>query len=119
MKKIALVLVLATTGCEPTDTVVKHLELAPTGNPEVNLQVLFVRHGCEVSRFWDNRKPVYLTLCPGGKSTATSSYTESCGKSCTKKVTVPQIQDTSPPPSQSPEIPGCPQPPMILLEATP
>lgn len=54
-----------------------------TENPKISDEVLFTRKGCEVGRFLDYGRPVYVTICPDlGLSAAQSSYVESCGKSC-------------------------------------
>ncbi len=38
------------------------------------------RHGCEVGRFTDYQRPVYVTVCPdAGTSAAQSSWIEQCG----------------------------------------
>lgn len=54
-----------------------------TENPKISYEVLFTRRGCEVGRFLDYGRPVYVTICPDlGLSASQSSYVESCGKNC-------------------------------------
>ncbi len=66
-----------------------------TENPQIPYSVLFNRHGCEVGRFSDSGRSVYVTLCPeNGTSKSHTRYTESCGKSCTHTVDVDQMQAT-------------------------
>lgn len=54
-----------------------------TENPKIPYEVLFTRNGCEIGRFTDFGRPVYVTICPGtGLSASQSSFIESCGKNC-------------------------------------
>lgn len=63
------------------------IETVQTENPEISYSVLFNRHGCEVGRFEDSGRAVYVTICPeGGTSATQSSHSESCGKNCTRTV---------------------------------
>lgn len=58
-----------------------------TENPSISYEVLFSRNGCEVGRFMDYGRPVYVTVCPeSGVSAAQSSYVEQCGKNCHRTV---------------------------------
>jgi hypothetical protein len=77
---------LAGCGVNPVST-------QPTENPDVAYSVLFNRNGCEVGRFYDYGRPVYITTCPSaGTSAAQWSHTESCGKNCTTTITDTQNQ---------------------------
>lgn len=59
------------------------LSTQQTENPSIPYEVLFSRNGCEVGRFMDYGRPVYVTICPdAGVSASQSSYVENCGKNC-------------------------------------
>lgn len=63
------------------------IEEAKTDNSEITYSVMFNRHGCEVGRFVDAGRNIYVTFCPSeGTSNAQWSHGESCGKNCTKTV---------------------------------
>jgi hypothetical protein len=68
------------------------VQTIPTENSSINYEVLFTRNGCEVGRFIDYGRPVYVTTCPGGTSASQSSHTESCGKNCTSTHDTYQVQ---------------------------
>jgi hypothetical protein len=64
-----------------------------TDNPKIPYEVLFTREGCEVGRFVDYGRPVYVTLCPAaGRSASQSSHVEQCGKNCHHVVDTHQTQ---------------------------
>ena len=84
----AFMAVAALAGCARAP-----METQPTENPDISYSVLFNRHGCEVGRFYDHGRPVYVTVCPdSGVSASQSSHTESCGKSCMRTVDTYQQQ---------------------------
>lgn len=62
-----------------------------TANPEIQYDVLFNRHGCEVGRFYDNGHAVYVTMCPD-QGTSSASYDQSCGKNCTETKVNEQVR---------------------------
>lgn len=61
----------------------KPITTEKTNNSNIDYEVLFIRHGCEIGRFNDNRY-VYITICPNGNSLSETMYMESCGKNCIK-----------------------------------
>ncbi len=64
-----------------------------TENPHIAYERLFTRDGCEIGRFIDYGRPVYVTLCPAlGVSASQSSWVESCGKNCYQTVDRHQTQ---------------------------
>lgn len=82
-----------------------------TQNPRITYDVLFTRSGCEVGRFIDYGRPVYITLCPGaGLSASQSSYIESCGRNCAYAVDRHQrqirgdVRDVPAPPRESTDL---------------
>lgn len=75
MKFIPLILLALLAGCKEAPESSKHV-----GNFKV--EKLFEVDGCTVYRFYDDRT-VYFTNC-GNKPT--TSYTESCGKNCTRTM---------------------------------
>lgn len=79
---LAAAILLALTGCmrepESISKVGKDFEVAK----------LFTHDGCAVYRFSDNGRSIYYTNCQGAASSDTS-WDESCGKNCTRTVTVP------------------------------
>ena len=74
---LTLLAVLALTACQKDPESSKHV-----GGFQV--QKLFEVDGCTVYRFHDDRT-VYFTKCDGIRSN--TSYTESCGKNCTRTIT--------------------------------
>lgn len=69
------------------------IQVEATENPAIKYEVLFTREGCEVGRFIDYGRPVYVTICPAaGVSASQSSRVESCGKNCYAVIDVHQTQ---------------------------
>jgi len=56
---------------------------ASAGPGGYEISTLFNHQGCTVYRFEDSLKTVYFTNCSGA-----AHYQESCGKGCTRNVTV-------------------------------
>lgn len=84
-----------------------------TQNPKITYDVLFTRGGCEIGRFIDYGRPVYITICPGtGLSASQSSYVESCGKNCWHTVERHQRQLRG-------ELPGAAAPPRESTDPAP
>ena len=80
-----------------------------TDNPEIQYEVLLNRSGCEVGRFTDHGRPVYVTMCPeAGTSASMSSWVEQCGdrskSNCWVTVDRQQMQVRSP--GRDPGSPG-------------
>jgi hypothetical protein len=89
---LALVAVLAAAAV-PGGCAKPGLSTHATENPKISYEVLFSRNGCEVGRFIDYGRPVYVTVCPGaGLSASQASYVEQCGKSCYRVVDTHQRQ---------------------------
>lgn len=72
MKKIAVILLLALSGCykDAKETIL-------TNNTEFNIQLLFEVDGCKVYRFSDGGFARYLTICPN----SSVQWTQKTGKS--------------------------------------
>lgn len=79
---------VALVACQRTDPV----SVARTDNPEINVARLLDIDGCTVYRFRDNVQYVYFTKCP---SNADVSYTENCGKNCTRPVLMSTVRPES------------------------
>lgn len=79
IRTLALLALLALSGCDKDAA-----STATTENPKFKVDTLFVYEGCTVYRFIDYSR-VYFTRCTSGPSEA--SWTESCGKNCTRTVT--------------------------------
>lgn len=87
------VLVAALAGCARPA-----LSTHQTENPSISYEKLFSRNGCEIGRFMDYGRPVYVTLCPQmGVSASQSSFIETCGKNCYRTVDQHQLQLRSAP----------------------
>ena len=91
-RKIALaaafMAVAALAGCAQAP-----METVHTENPNIEYSVLFNRNGCEIGRFYDHGRPVYVTTCPeAGTSSSQWSHSESCGKNCTTTVNNENMQ---------------------------
>lgn len=74
-----LPLLLLTLGCHADP-----LETQPTNNPGIQLELLFTERGCSMYRFVDAGHFRYWADCRGSVQ---SSWSESCGKGCTRTVT--------------------------------
>lgn len=61
----------------------------PPGSAFV-VEKLFTHDGCTVYRFSDGSHSRYFARCG---STASTSWSESCGKNCTRPVTLPTAAD--------------------------
>lgn len=59
-------------------------QVSKSTNPEFYVSKLFEFDGCTVYRFYDGGAYKYYTKCGGLSSSA--SWTESCGKGCSKEV---------------------------------
>ncbi len=57
-----------------------------TTNKDIQFEVLFTRHGCEVGRFYDAGHSVYSVICPDGPSRV--EYYVPNGRSVTKYETL-------------------------------
>lgn len=80
-----------------------------TENPHISYERLFSREGCEIGRFIDYGRPVYVTLCPKmGVSASQSSWVENCGKNCWKTVDRHQVQLQAEPPLATLREPATP-----------
>lgn len=76
MKTLLAVLALAVlAGCS------KPAETSTTVGVEFTVDKLFTHEGCTVYRFTDGGNARYYTNCQGS-----TSWQESCGKSCTRQV---------------------------------
>ena len=82
---LILLIVLLISGC-----VNESLEKKSTDNSHIPVEKLFTYDGCVVYRFFDGGSARYFTNCKG-----TTSWQESCGKSCTKKFSVMGGQNDS------------------------
>ena len=81
MKRFLLLALLAVlSGCSADPEATEQ-----TSNPDVSVGKLFEKDGYTVYRFSDAGRWVYYVV-PAGQ--AHSSYSTSCGKSCTKTVRV-------------------------------
>lgn len=78
MKYAIILSMLLLAGCQKNPESTTHV-----GN-DFKVQKLFEVDGCTVYRFHDDRT-VYFTKCDGVRSN--TSYTESCGKGCTRTIT--------------------------------
>jgi hypothetical protein len=88
LAQLALLLLAALAGCARPA-----LSTHKTENPSIPYEVLFTRNGCEVGRFIDFGRPVYVTVCPAtGVSASQSSWIENCGKNCNRTVDRHHIQ---------------------------
>lgn len=61
----------------------------PTTNPNITVEVLFVKDGCTMHRFEDGGRSRYYVTCKDGNLATLT--TESCGKSCTTEVEVQTV----------------------------
>jgi hypothetical protein len=77
---IVIAVATALTGCS------KPAEESRTAGAAGVFEVerLFTHDGCSVYRFWDAGTQRYFTNCSGD-----TAWRESCGKNCTRDVTVP------------------------------
>lgn len=81
MKLFSLLAVLFLVACNASG-----IEPARTNNPEVNATKLLILEGCNVYRFSDGGRNVYVTICPHTRDTRTSwSWTENQGKTTVTK----------------------------------
>lgn len=82
---LGVVAALALAGCDvPPRDVPESKETAGT----FTVERLFTHDGCTVYRFRDNGDRRYFTRCDGAAS-AEASWSESCGKSCTRMMQIP------------------------------
>ena len=73
-------LILALLGLGAGGCAKDPIQTEPTNNPDITYEVLFHHDGCEVGRFEDYGRAVYVTVCPEkGTSAAMSSWVEQCG----------------------------------------
>lgn len=92
-RAVLLVLMMVTTVAAMVGCGRPALSTHNTENPSIPYEMLFSRSGCEVGRFYDYGRPVYVTICPKtGLSASQSSWVEDCGKDCTKVVDRYQVQ---------------------------
>ena len=75
MKYLLILSVLFLSACQKNPESSRHVG-------DFQVQRLFEVDGCTVYRFYDDRT-VYFTKCDGRANT---SYTESCGKNCTRMM---------------------------------
>lgn len=77
---LILFMLLALVSCEG----VKPVSIHKVGkNEATQVEKLFTIDGCTVYKFEDNGRTVHFTNCQGS-----THYQESCGKNCTRKVSV-------------------------------
>ena len=83
-KKIMLSLaaLAMVAGCEKPAESVAHTRAGFT------VERLFTHDGCTVYRFSDPSKR-YFTRCDGIAAQSTTTWQESCGKSCTREMEIP------------------------------
>ena len=83
-KKIMLSLaaLAMVAGCEKPAEAVAHTGVGFT------VERLFTHEGCTVFRFEDGGSNRYFTRCDGIAAQSTTTWQESCGKSCTRPVEV-------------------------------
>jgi hypothetical protein len=73
--------VIALSACEAAPP----QETSRTTNPEISIELLFEHDGCRMYRFLHDGRWRYFGNCPN-HTNVSSSYSQSCGKSCTKVV---------------------------------
>ena len=79
---LALAALAMVAGCDkPAEVVVR------TGI-EFTVERLFTHEGCTVFRFKDGGSNRYFTRCDGIAAQSTTTWQESCGKSCTREIEV-------------------------------
>ena len=83
-KKIMLSLaaLAMVAGCEKPAEAVAHTGVGFT------VERLFTHEGCAVFRFEDGGRNRYFTRCDGIAAQSTTTWQESCGKSCTREIEV-------------------------------
>ena len=83
-KKIMLSLaaLAMVAGCNKPAESVAHTEGGFT------VERLFTHEGCAVFRFEDGGRNRYFTRCDGIAAQSTTTWQESCGKSCTREIEV-------------------------------
>lgn len=77
-----------------------------TDNPNISYEVLFNRQGCEVGRFQDAGRNVYVTICPSGEQTSSTSYQQSEGKTSYPVMNTQVNGSTAPTAVPVPKPPG-------------
>ena len=84
MKRIAVLLLSLAllSACE------RRAESSASAGVDFVVDRLFVHDGCAVYRFKDQGNSRYFSRCDGAASSGTS-WSESCGKGCTRQVHVP------------------------------
>lgn len=75
---------VALTACGKKDPNSQRTER--TTNSEINFEVMFERRGCEIGRFYDGSRYIYVTLCDGNRTSSRIEYRTSCGKNCITDV---------------------------------
>ena len=79
---LSLTVLAMVAGCnKPAESVVR------TG-VEFTVERLFTHEGCTVFRFGDGGSSRYFTRCDGIAAQSTTTWQESCGRGCTRRVEV-------------------------------
>jgi hypothetical protein len=73
--------IFASSGCAH-----QPVEVKASTNPQINVALMFSHDGCDVYRFFDLGYRYYVRC--DGKSAASTSWNEGCGKNCVRQVTV-------------------------------
>lgn len=92
MTRLAILIIsaLALAGCY------KQSESSAHAGVDFEVDRLFTHDGCTVYRFWDGAGRRYFARCEGASSAGTT-WTETCGKNCTRSVEVPTGQEEATP----------------------
>lgn len=77
MRRIALALLLLGCAEEPVST-------GASSNANIAVSLLFEHEGCKVYRFLDAGHYRYYVRCSDGTQATGHTYSESCGKNCTR-----------------------------------
>lgn len=83
MKAVLLLALLVLAGCA------KEAESTARVGADFAVDKLFTNEGCTAFRFSDGGRFIYYVDC---NNQTTASWTESCGKSCTRRVSIPTIR---------------------------
>lgn len=81
--KLARIGLVGLLGAATSNCLATPMETRATGNPNIDVSMLFEHDGCRVYRFVDGARAVYYTDCRGA-----TAWEESCGRNCSFPVTV-------------------------------